>query len=54
MNNPAFDDLYDQLVRTRARYEELRAADGAFDERSRMRSNLQAIRADLAAIRSGR
>lgn len=46
-----FDDLFGDMAQLRYRYEHLRSSGGSFDERARILSRLQTLRADIAGER---
>ena len=46
-----FDELFGQLMTTRARLEAVRTAGGHFEERATLQTRLHALRADLANAR---
>lgn len=47
-----FDVLFDDLARTRNRYELLRISGDSLDERSHLLTRLQALRAEIARERA--
>ncbi len=53
-HRPVFDSLFDELVQTRLRYEDLRTADSSAIELIATRTRLHALRASIAAHRNGR
>lgn len=53
-HRPLFDALFDELVQTRSRYEDLRIADAPAVELIAARTRLHSLRASIAAHRDGR
>ena len=47
-NADRFNALFDDMARTRHRYEQLRIAGGSLDERSRLLARLHTLRAQMA------
>ena len=57
MSNPisqSFDELYAQLAKTRAHYEDLRARNGPLRARADARQRLHELRSQLATLRESR
>ena len=57
MSNPisqSFDELYAQLVKTWAHYEDLRAGNGSLLARADARQRLDELRSQLATLRESR
>ena len=49
-----FDVMFERLIRTRRQYEDARTAHGSLAERADLLTELQALRAGMARVRSHR
>jgi hypothetical protein len=49
--NRRFETLFDDMAKTRHRYELLRISGGSLDERSALLTRLQSLRAEMASQR---
>jgi len=49
----SFDELYSELAKTRAYYEELRTSNGSLRARADARQRLHGLRSQLAILREG-
>ena len=50
----SFDELYSELTKTRAHYDELRTRNGSLRARADTRQRLHGLRSQLAILREGR